>query len=40
MGVTFEPSVQEKFFLGCLTFENGADILSQNVGNKLPLYAA
>jgi hypothetical protein len=40
MGVTLYPSDQEKFFLGCLTFEDGADILTQNVGNKLPFYAA
>jgi len=36
MGVTIDPSVQEQFFMDCLTFENGADILSQRVGNKLP----
>ena len=40
MGVILDPSVQKKFFMGCLTFENGADMLSQNVGNKLPFYAA
>jgi len=26
--------------LDCLTFEDGADELSQNVGNELPIYAA
>lgn len=40
MGVTLDPSVQEKFFLGCLTLEDGADMLTQNVGNKLQFYAA
>jgi hypothetical protein len=29
MGVTLGLSVQEKFFLGCLTFENGADMFSK-----------
>jgi hypothetical protein len=29
--------VQEKFFLECLTFEDGTDPLSQKVGNQLPI---
>ena len=29
-----------KFFLDCLTLEDGADILSRNVGDQLPDYAA
>jgi len=40
MGVTPDPSDQEKFFLGCWTFEDGAYMLTQNVGNKLPFFAA
>jgi hypothetical protein len=31
MGVTLDPSAQEQFFLGYLTFEDGNDRLSQNV---------
>ena len=29
----------QAIFLDCLTFEDGADILSRNVGTKLPFYA-
>jgi hypothetical protein len=29
-----------RFFLDCLTFEDGTDKLSRNVGNELPINAA
>ena len=40
MGVAIDTSEQKNFFLGYLTFEDGADKLTQNVGNILPFYAA
>jgi hypothetical protein len=37
-GTTYQTRIQA--FLGVLTLEDGTDILSRNVGKKLPLYAA
>lgn len=35
---SFRNILQENLFFGCLTHEDGADRLSQNVGTDLPFY--
>jgi len=37
-GTTYQCHIQA--FMGVLTLEDGTDILSRNVGKKLPLYVA
>jgi len=37
-GTTWQPYLQQSNFVDCMPFENGTDMLSQNVCNELPSY--